>query len=256
MGVMVWSDADRQTGRHVQVTVPDQAGLLDDLRQHMAQGRGFALATLNLDHVVKLRQSSAFRHAYLTHTHVTADGNPVLWLCRLAGQPVVLIPGSELIVPLAEVAARQGVYVALVGSTQDTLALAAQRLEQCIPGLEVVLKLAPPMGFDPTGAHAEAVIAAIDDSGAGLCFLALGAPKQEILAAHGHVALPGVGFVSIGAGLDFIAGSQRRAPRLVRMLAAEWLWRLAGNPSRLARRYGACLRVLPALTLEALRQRR
>lgn len=256
MGVMVWSDKDVQTGRQVQVTVPDRAGLLDDLGQHMAHGRGFALATLNLDHVVKLRQSPDFGRAYLTHTHVTADGNPIVWLCRLAGEPVALIPGSELILPLAEVAARQGVPVALVGSTQDTLELAAQRLEERIPGLEVVLQLAPPMGFDPTSAQADAVIAAIGDSGAGLCFLALGAPKQELLAARAHAALQGVGFVSIGAGLDFIAGHQRRAPRLVRMLAAEWLWRLASNPRRLAARYGACLRVLPGLTARAIRARR
>lgn len=255
MAVMVWSDKDAQTGRQVQVSVPDRAGLLEDLGRHMAQGRGFALATLNLDHVVKLRRSPDFRRAYLAHSHVTADGNPIVWLCRLAGQRVALIPGSELIVPLAEVAARQGVPVALVGSTQDTLALAAKRLQQRIPGLAVVLQLAPPMGFDPTGAQADDVIAAIGDSGAGLCFLALGAPKQEMLAARAHAALPGVGFVSIGAGLDFIAGHQRRAPRLVRMLAAEWLWRLASNPRRLAARYGACLWALPGLTVKAIRAR-
>lgn len=253
---MVWSDTDAQTARQVQVTVQDREDLLSDLGHHMGRGRGFALATLNLDHVVKLRQSPAFRQAYLAHTHVTADGNPIVWLCRLAGQPVTLIPGSELIVPLAEVAARQGVLVALVGSTQDTLALAAKRLEERIPGLKVVLKLAPPMGFDPTGAQADDVIAAIRDSGAGLCFVALGAPKQEILAARAYAGLTKVGFVSIGAGLDFIAGRQRRAPRLVRMLAAEWLWRLANNPRRLAARYGACLRVLPGLTVKALRERR
>jgi len=253
--VMVWSDMEVQTGQQVRVTVPDRADLLNDLGQHMAQGRGFALATLNLDHVVKLRKSPEFCQAYLAHTHVTADGNPIVWLCRLAGQSVALLPGSELIVPLAEVAARQGVPVALVGSTKDTLTLAAQRLKQRIPGLKVVLQLAPPMGFDPTGVQSEAVISAIGDSGAGLCFLALGAPKQEMLAARAHAALPDVSFVSVGAGLDFVAGHQRRAPRLVRMLAAEWLWRLASNPTRLAARYGACLLVLPGLVIVAMRVR-
>ncbi len=255
MGVMVWSDRDVQTGQQVQVTVPDRAGLLNDLGEHMAQGRGFAVATLNLDHVVKLRQSREFRQAYLAHSHVTADGNPIVWLSRLARQRVALIPGSELIVPLAEVAAKKRAAVALVGSTQDTLALATKRLKQRIPRLEVALQIAPPMGFDPTDAQADALIAAIGDSGARLCFLALGAPKQEILAARAHATLPGVGFVSIGAGLDFIADRQRRAPRLVRKLAAEWLWRLAGNPTRLATRYGACLRVLPGLAMTALQAR-
>ena len=53
-------------------------------------------------------------------------------------------------------------------------------------------------------------------SGARICLLALGAPKQEILAARGFARHPQLGFLSIGAGLDFIAGHQTRAPVWVR----------------------------------------
>ncbi|WP_438826894.1 WecB/TagA/CpsF family glycosyltransferase [Rhodovulum iodosum] len=41
----------------------------------------------------------------------------------------------------------------------------------------------------------------------------------------------------MGAGLDFIAGSQRRAPVWVQRLALEWAWRMLGDPGRLAGRY-------------------
>ena len=68
----------------------------------LGAGRGFSVATLNLDHAVQLRRNPAFRSAYAAHSHVTADGNPVVWLSRLAGQrEVSLVPGSELIAPLA-----------------------------------------------------------------------------------------------------------------------------------------------------------
>jgi exopolysaccharide biosynthesis WecB/TagA/CpsF family protein len=92
-------------------------------------------------------------------------------------------------------------------------------------------------------------------SGARVCFLALGAPKQEILAARGFARHPGLGFVSIGAGLDFIAGHQTRAPVWVRRIAAEWLWRMLGNPRRLARRYLECIAILPSLTRRAIASR-
>jgi N-acetylglucosaminyldiphosphoundecaprenol N-acetyl-beta-D-mannosaminyltransferase len=111
------------------------------------------------------------------------------------------------------------------------------------------------MGFDPAGPAADAAIDAIGQSGARLVFLALGAPKQEIFAARAFGRLPGAGFVSIGAGLDFISGAQRRAPKLVRLLAAEWLWRMALSPRRLAGRYAACLAALPPLTTRALAAR-
>jgi exopolysaccharide biosynthesis WecB/TagA/CpsF family protein len=254
--MMFWSPQDPETGRRVQVSAPSSAALLQDLEQRMQERRGFTLATLNLDHVVKLRRQPDFLRAYLAHTHVTADGNPVVWLSRLAGENIALVPGSDLIAPVAALAARTGTKLALLGSTEAALSEAARQLCVHFPELEVVLTLSPAMGFDPHGPEADGAIEDIAKSGAGLCLVALGAPKQELFAARAHARLPHVGFLSIGAGLDFIAGTQRRAPRLVRLLAAEWIWRLAGNPTRLAARYGACLWILPSLTWAALRGRR
>lgn len=257
--MMNWLDTsgrpDGAPAPTLSVTVASQSALLADLDARFAAGQGFAVATLNLDHVVKLGREPAFRAAYLRHSHVTADGNPVVWLSRLARQPVTLVPGSDLILPLAQLAARNGVGLALFGASRATLEAAAQALKAAVPGLSVVFSQAPPMGFDPAGPAADAALAAIGASGARLCLLALGAPKQEILAARGLDRLPGVGFVSIGAGLDFIAGTRTRAPRWVRAVAAEWLWRLAQEPGRLAGRYLGCGLILPRLLGAALRAR-
>jgi N-acetylglucosaminyldiphosphoundecaprenol N-acetyl-beta-D-mannosaminyltransferase len=239
------------------VNFPTEAALMTDLETCLAQGRGFAIATLNLDHVVKLRRDAAFRAAYQAQSHVVADGNPIVWLMRLAGRPdVALVPGSELIAPVAALAARLGVPVALLGSTAPVLRTAADRLMADHPGLTVAACLAPPYGFDPTSPAADAVLDQVAASGARICLLALGAPKQEILAARGFARHPALGFLSIGAGLDFIAGHQTRAPVWVRKIAMEWLWRMLGNPRRLARRYLDCALVLPSLAGAAIRSRK
>ncbi|MEL6681425.1 MAG: WecB/TagA/CpsF family glycosyltransferase [Pseudomonadota bacterium] len=245
-----------EKGTNIAVNVPSLEGLLADLRDHFADGRGFSLATLNLDHVVKLRDDATFRAAYLAQSHVTADGNPIVWLSRLSRRPVSLLPGSDLIAPLADLAASMDVPVGLLGSTEETLEAAAAALEARHQGLRVVARVAPPMGFDPTGALADKYIAELEAAGVGLCFLALGAPKQELFAAHAMSKTDKIGFVSIGAGLDFIAGTQTRAPKLVRLIAAEWLWRMLTNPRRLAARYASCFGVLPRLLMSALRARR
>jgi exopolysaccharide biosynthesis WecB/TagA/CpsF family protein len=239
----------------IRITHPGRAELLADVEKHLAAGRGFTLATLNLDHIVKLGRDAGFRAAYLAHSHVVADGNPVVWLSRLAGRRVDLIPGSELVLPLAGLAARLDVGLALFGATPATLDRAAEALVAAHPGLRIVARIAPPFGFDPMGNEAAALLADLRQAGAGLCLLALGAPKQEMLAARAAGEVPGCGFVSSGAGLDFIAGSQNRAPLGMRRLALEWAWRRFGNPRRLARRYAACFRVLPGLGLAALRAR-
>lgn len=83
----------------------------------------------------------------------------------------------------------------------------------------------------------------------------MGAPRQERLAALGRELAPQAGFASIGAGLDFLAGTQVRAPEWVRELALEWLWRMLQAPRRLFPRYVACAAIMPAQVVAALRQR-
>jgi exopolysaccharide biosynthesis WecB/TagA/CpsF family protein len=239
----------------VEVNVPTRARLMEAVENKLRAGQSFSVATLNLDHMVKLRSSTAFRRAYAAQTFVVADGNPIVWLSHLARRPVALAPGSELVEPLAETAARLGLPVALVGSTEAVLARAAARLEARWPGLEIVSRIAPGRGFDPEGEEADACIESLRRSGARLVFLALGAPRQEIFATRAQAALPGCGLVSIGAGLDFLAGAQRRAPVWMRRVALEWLWRMANEPRRLTLRYWRCALILPGLALDALRQR-
>ena len=240
----------------IAITHADAAALLEEVSARLRRGEGFALATINLDHLAKLRCDEAFRAAYAAQDLVVTDGNPVVWLSRLAGRPVRLVPGSDMVVPMAEAAAQAGVGVALLGATPAALDAAAEALTARVPRLAIVARLAPPMGFDPDGAGADALIDELARSGARLCFLALGAPKQEIFAARAHRRLPQVGFASIGAGLDFLAGTQRRAPAWMRAAALEWLWRMLSNPARLVPRYVRSALTLPGQAVAAWRLRR
>ncbi|MDV7141174.1 WecB/TagA/CpsF family glycosyltransferase [Tropicimonas sp. TH_r6] len=240
----------------IPLTHKSSVKLLDDIARRLRQGRGFAVATINLDHVVKLRGSAVFRDAYLRHSHIVADGNPIVWLARLAGQDIDLVPGSELVEPIARQAARNDVPVGLFGACEESLAAAASALKARHPGLRIADCISPPSCFDPSGEIAEDYIDAIAQSDARLWFLALGAPKQELFAARASERLGDRGFLSIGAGLDFISGQQIRAPRIVRRMALEWAWRMAANPMRLGPRYARCFAALPGLFGAALRQRR
>jgi N-acetylglucosaminyldiphosphoundecaprenol N-acetyl-beta-D-mannosaminyltransferase len=54
------------------------------------------------------------------------------------------------------------------------------------------------------------------------------------IAASGDVTGTGL---CIGASLEFLAGACLRAPLLLRRVGLEWLFRFAGNPRKLFRRY-------------------
>lgn len=207
--------------------------------------------TLNLDHVVKMRKDAAFREAYRRAGLITADGFPVVLACYLQGKLASRVPGSDLIVPVCAEAARSDKSIYLFGSSPQVLTSAARLLQDQHAGLAIAGTLAPPQGFDPTSEGARRCIEVIGRSGASLCFVALGAPKQELFADYAKNVLPNMSFVCIGAGLDFIAGSQARAPYWMQRWGMEWLWRAASDPGRLAYRYLLCLAALPGFLARA-----
>lgn len=216
---------DPATPGTVRITDATRAGLLASIEGRLVAGEGFALATVNLDHLVKLRRDPRFHEAYLAQSHVVADGNPVVWLSRLAGRRVELIPGSELVLPLAGLAARHDVPVALLGATEAALERAAEGLRAVHPGLRIVARIAPPMGFDPEGETGTEALAALAASGARLCFLALGAPKQERLAARGLRDCPGGG--SSRSARGWISSPEPSGGR--RSGCSAWRWNGPGG---------------------------
>lgn len=242
-------------GKHVDVNVPTRKALFDEMRRRFRAGEGFALATINLDHLVKLKSDASFLEAYRAQDLVVADGKPIVGLSRLAGSPVELMQGSTLVHPFAALAAEEQVPVAMVGSSEVALEDAKQVLEAAHPGLNIVYSNAPAFGFDPDGAEADRILSDLAEHGVRMCFLALGAPKQERFAARGRAAAPQVGFLSVGAGLDFLGGHQKRAPKWVQAIAMEWFWRMMSNPRRLGPRYIRCLAILPGQMVKAMQQR-
>lgn len=239
-------------GIPINVASMDQA--VSSIVRATQRGETFSVCTLNLDHVVQLQHRSDFRAAYRRARFVTADGFPIAILSRLAGVRVERTTGADLIAPLCAEAGRRQIPVYLLGSNKLTLHRTARRLIRCYPGLKVVGSYAPEKNFDPHSAEADDAIDLLRTSGARLCFLALGAPKQEIFAARCLDEIDGVGFLCIGAGLDFIANTQARAPSFTQKVGLEWAWRMVSNPRRLAPRYARCIRVIPRLVISSLPQ--
>lgn len=85
--------------------------------------------------------------------------------------------------------------------------------------------------------EAGAVAAAVGAAAPDIVLVALGNPAQEAFIAEHFAALRAGAAFGVGALFDFAAGRVARAPGWVRALRAEWLYRLAQEPRRLARRY-------------------
>ncbi len=70
-----------------------------------------------------------------------------------------------------------------------------------------------------------------------LLLVAMGNPNQERFIVENRDQLSAVVTIGVGALFDFMSGSVPRAPRIVRALRLEWLYRLMREPKRLSHRY-------------------
>ncbi len=209
--------------------------------------------TPNLDLCRMLRFDPGLASAYDKAGLVLADGWPLVAASYVTPFPLKhRVTGSDIILPLCRACAKKGYSVFLLGTTDEVLAIASARLREEVPGLIIAGTHSPPMGFERDANELAKIDAAISNARPHLVFAAFGSPKQE-LWMQAHVAsLPVGAAMGIGAGLDFIAGRQHRAPAIFRLLAMEWLWRAITDPKRLLKRYALCLLALPGLTCRHL----
>ena len=241
-------DADIEELTISALPLAETAALICDKAGSVAAQNVF---TLNLDHIVKMRKDAAFRAAYRRAGLVTADGFPIVLACNLRGKRVSRVAGSDLIAPISAEASSSGKSIYLFGTSPQVLGEVSRLLNERNPGLAIAGVFSPPREFDPMSEDARRCIATIGNSGADLCFVALGAPKQELFADYAKRFLPNISFVCIGAGLDYIAGTQVRAPHWMQRWGLEWLWRAASDPHRLFYRYLLCMGALPGVIARA-----
>lgn len=82
-----------------------------------------------------------------------------------------------------------------------------------------------------------ALIDAIKYAAADVIVLAIGVPKQEILASKLSNHLDFDMLLCVGGFLEFYFGTKKRAPQIIRAFGFEWVYRLVQEPNRLWRRY-------------------
>ncbi len=223
----------------------------------LEEPRGHFIATPNPEMLVAARRDGGFRRVLCLADLAIPDGYGLLLVSRLLGIPLPeRVTGTDFLDDIASLAAKKGKTLFLLGGEGGTSRAAADALEKRHPGLKVVGTLSGgQVGRDAAGALQldqgtdDAIRAAAPD----ILFVALGHGKQEEWITRHLPTLPSVRIaMGVGGAFDFVAGRVRRAPRWLRRLGLEWLWRLAIQPQRIGRIWTAVV-VFPWLALTAKR---
>ena len=168
---------------------------------------------------------------------VAPDGQPVRWALNLLYN--IKLPdrvyGPELMLRLCRRAAEVGVGIYLYGSHPHVLEKLRANLIQRFSSLEVVGCESPPFR-SLTEEEDKATVEKINRSNAGIVFLGLGCPKQEMFAYKHRHSINAVQ-VCVGAAFDFHSKEKKMAPAWMQRGSLEWLFRLIQEPRRLCSRY-------------------
>lgn len=202
-----------------------------------------AIASANLDHI------HAFAAGRSQVERALDDTSELRWLTLLDGAPLVAsarlatgrkwprLAGSDLLLPILLAAAEAGIIVGFLGGASETHDFLAQRLESDLPSLKVGGYWAPPRSVVTDPLLSDALADEVARAKVEILVVGLGKPRQEQwIQRHGARTRSRV-LLAFGAAINFLAGTEQRAPRPLRDHGLEWAYRLGREPRRLGRRY-------------------
>lgn len=193
---------------------------------------------VNVDQAIRVIENSYSYDIFENAEIVFTDGKPIVWMSKWLKRPIIeKVSGPDLMLLLCERAAQKHYKIFLLGCAEGVAANAAKELEETYPGLQCVGTYSPPFGFEKDPVELNRIVTMLKNSDADQLFVGMGSPKQDIFIYENmnRYQIP-VSF-SMGAAIDFIGGSVKRAPKWMSDCGLEWFHRMMQNPKRLAKRY-------------------
>lgn len=211
-------------------------GFLEELKEGV-------VFTPNVDHLMKLQKDKSFYDVYVQADHMVCDSQIVKASSNILPQAKIKeqIAGSDLFPAFCHFHRNNNaeISVFLLGGTTSEATMDAWQAVNDNAGSQVVIgAYSPPFGFEKSEEENQKIIDMINDSGATVLAVGVGAPKQEKWIMSNKHRMPNVKiFFAIGATIDFLAGNVQRSPKWITSIGMEWAYRMAQEPKRMFKRY-------------------
>ncbi len=220
------------------VACVDMQGAIQTVRGWLQEpDRGRTVTFTNVHMVMEGCKSESFRELIASMDMNCPDGMPLVWAGRHKGIPgIARVCGPEFLPTFCEATADMKVRHFFYGGSDGIAEKTAEMLQKRIPGFQVAGTYCPPfrvLSHDED----EEIVRSINATDPDVVWVCLGCPKQE-LWMHSHKdRLHAKVLLAVGLAFDVVAGTRKRAPRVLRACGLEWLYRLLQEPGRLWRRY-------------------
>jgi N-acetylglucosaminyldiphosphoundecaprenol N-acetyl-beta-D-mannosaminyltransferase len=205
------------------------------VRSAARERRQLSIATPNVNFMAIAMRDPEFRGAVLDCDLYLVDGMPIVWLSQLAGPRLPeRVSGSSLFDELAHSTEGPPLRTFFFGGGEGIAEQAARNVARMGGGINSAGWLSPGFGsLDEM--ESEEIVSTINDSGADLLLVAIGAKRGHLWMARNRHRLHIPVIAYLGATINFVAGNVRRAPRVVQRMGLEWVWRIGQEPKLLSR---------------------
>jgi N-acetylglucosaminyldiphosphoundecaprenol N-acetyl-beta-D-mannosaminyltransferase len=234
---------------------------VEQIEELILSGGTHQVVTANLDFWLNSLNDVHLHRIIAGCSLVLPDGMPLVWISRLLGHPLKeRVSGVDLVPQLAELSARKGYGIYLLGGRPGVAEQASKVLQEAYPGVNIVGHHAPPLADLERMDHGD-TLERIRAAKPEILLVAFGNPKQEKWIRM-HAKRLGVPVsIGIGGSMDILIGNVQRAPKWMQRSGLEWLGRCIQEPGRLLPRYarnfsGLALRLPLALMANLLQRPR
>ena len=218
----------------VNIAVTNMAQTVQYIENNLEELRGKYICVSNVHTTIMAHDNPAYRNVQNSAAIALPDGKPLSVVSRKRGYTEAeRVTGPDL---MGELFAREnGLKHFFYGDKEETLQILQQKLKEKYPDIQIAGMISPP--FRSLSQEEEkAYIQQINDSGADIIWIGLGAPKQENWMYEHQGMFQGV-MIGVGAGFSYHAGLIKRAPEWMQKMSLEWFYRLMQDPVRLFKRY-------------------
>jgi len=198
--------------------------------------RGFYIVTPNPEFIVVAQKDELFRKILNDADLSIPDGMGL----KLSGKVKNTFSGTDFMEKLVKLAAEKGFATGFLGGKDEVAKRCAECLKKKYPGLKVVFAESGgeidrngTMLSDyrlPATATEDGRLKSVD-----ILFVAFGHIKQEKWIAKNLDKIPTHVAMGVGGAFDYLSGAIPRAPKWMRNLGFEWLFRLVIQPWRIKR---------------------